>query len=104
MSFSYTLTHISRATASLFLFKIINIETNLSLCILMLFYSPAVNHLVVVFNSALSSSWGTDEVKRITQQLCPAPALQILGFQAPKNTTGATLGSVITNVPNPALP
>lgn len=56
------------------------------------------------FYSAISSSWGTDEVKRITQQLCPAPALQIRGFQVPKDTAGATLGSVITNVANPTLP
>ena len=32
------------------------------------------------------------------------PALQILGFQALKNTAGDTLGSVITNAVNPARP
>lgn len=32
------------------------------------------------------------------------PALQILGFQALKNTAGYTLGSVITNMFNPARP
>lgn len=101
-----TLVHSSLQQMPVSSFKITSIRTNLSLYTFdaPFIALPSTTWWRFLFSCYFSPCGVQMRLKGLFSSCVQPAALQILGFQALKNTAGDASGSVITNMANPALP